>query len=251
MLQLTQAARSLGITDAVLSDRVEHGTVPEAVLRSGDWFIPMASLGHIAEREGWHLDLTANHEPSGATASTGRYATDALAAQAAVLVAKTQATAARIENQSLFRRLRQANTTAAADRAARQETADALAEAEAALSELRRTQAVAEAKLDELRNQLDHDDRQFQFMVDRISTLETERQRLHQSLGWFGRLKYRRLLQQGWGAGSGGYDLDPPETPSTTSQVGYPPPQPAPPVKADGSDSTALATVRTVEALTG
>ncbi len=195
MLPIQHAARALGVPDDQLRRLAKQGTVPGAVDRGGEWLIPTMSLVAIAKQQGWTLDLAALQQQLDEQ-SLSRYSGDALAAQAAVLLAKTQATAARVESRDLLRRLREATTTAAADRAARVEATRTAAKLERELEEARRSHAVAEAKLTELRTRLSSDDQQFQFMVDRIKSLEQERHRLTRSLGWFGRLRYRRLVEQ-------------------------------------------------------
>jgi len=153
------------------------------------------SLVPVAKQQGWTLDLAALQHQLDEHALS-RYSGDALAAQAAVLLAKTQATAARVESRDLLRRLREATTAAEADRAARAQAAQTLADLQRELEDARRDRAVAEARLTEVRSRLSNDDHQFQFMVDRIKSLEQERHRLSRSLGWFGRFRYRRLVER-------------------------------------------------------
>ncbi len=195
MLPIQHAARALGVPDDQIRRLAMQGTIPGAVDRSGEWLIPTMSLVTIARQQGWTLDLAALQHQLDEHALS-RYSGDALAAQAAVLLAKTQATAARVESRDLLRRLREAMSAAEADRAARAEAAETLADVQRELEEARRNQAVAEARLTEMRNRLSSDDQQFQFMADRIKNLEQERHRLSRSLGWFGRLRYRRLAER-------------------------------------------------------
>jgi len=251
MLNITHAARALGLTSELLRAHAERGSIPEAVQTDDEWLIPVRELGRIAERQNWTVDLGFVQQSVEGT-QHHRYASDALAAQAAVLLAKTQATAARFENRGLIRRLRRVNSVAAADRAAREEAAEALAEAQRSLDELRQIHAVAEGKLDELRQQLGNDNRQFQFMVDRIASLENERHRLTQCLGWFGRFRYRRLLIGELDAplvehavGAGDLGLDPPPPPEPERR--YPPPQGVPRAS-DGRFNASPATTRMPEA---
>ncbi|MDH3299027.1 MAG: hypothetical protein OES24_00805 [Acidimicrobiia bacterium] len=185
----------------------KQGTIPGAVDRDGEWLIPTMSLMTVAKQQGWTLDLAALQHQLDEHALS-RYSGDALAAQAAVLLAKTQATAARVESRDLLRRLREATATAEADRAARAAAAESLGDLQRELEEARRNKAVAEARAVELTTRLSSEDQQFQFMVDRIKSLEQERDRLNQSLGWLGRLRYRRLVER---------DLSKPSTPTERS----------------------------------
>lgn len=195
MLPVQHAARALGVPDDQLRRLAKQGTIPGAIDRGGEWLIPTMSLVAVAQQQGWTLDLAAlQHQLDEHAVS--RYSGDVLAAQAALLLAKTQATAARVESRDLLRRLREATATAEADRAARAEVVESLAVLQEELEDARREQAVAEARLAEIQARLSSEDLQFQFMVDRIRSLEQERHRLSRSLGWFGRLRYRRLVER-------------------------------------------------------
>lgn len=219
MVPIIQAARSLGLPVDLVQSEIDRG------------------------------QLRAAREPVAATSQS-----DVLAAQAAVLLAKTQAAASRLQSQDFFRRMRDADNAAEADRQARQDADHALAQADRALEQLRRDQAVAEAKVHELRKQLANDDRHFQFMVDRITSLESERQRLSQCLGWLGRLRYRRMLQnprpqQGHNTpppGSENHEIDLTDADSD-QQTSYPPPEPV--GRQSTAPSDALTTVQNVEPL--
>jgi excisionase family DNA binding protein len=188
MLSITQAARFLGVSVDHVRTRIEQGQLPAHRDHNGRWLVPRADVGSI-DGQGLQLDLRAGDEPTVLANQT-----DLLATQAAILLAKTQAAAARLQSQHYFRRMKDATAEAEASRQARVHADRALAEAEETLAHLRRSQAVAEAKIEELQKQLANDDRHFQFMVDRITSLEWERQRLSGALGWFGRLRYRRMV---------------------------------------------------------
>lgn len=195
MLPIQHAARALGVPDDQIRRLAKQGSIPGAVDRGGEWLIPTMSLVTVAKQQGWTLDLAALQHQLDEHALS-RYSGDALAAQAAVLLAKTQATAARVESRDLLRRLREATTAAEADRAARAQAAQTLADLQRELEVARRNQAVAEARLTEVQTRVSSDDQQFQFMIDRIKSLEQERQRLSRSLGWLGRYRYRRLVER-------------------------------------------------------
>ena len=251
MVPIVQAARSLGVPVDLVKSQVERGQLPAIRDGNGQWLVERSAVDTLATSQGLQLDLRAGEEPIVIPTQS-----DVLAAQAAVLLAKTQATAARSQSQDFFRRMRDADESAAADRKARHEADQALAEAERSLQELRSSQAVADAKVQELRSQLAKDDRHFQFMVDRISSLEWERHRLTQCLGWFGRIRFRRMVQNPRATLTSDSDqvslvnVDPEAAPSVGSadpNTAYPPPQTRePPV---GGNADHLATVRSVESL--
>jgi hypothetical protein len=198
LVQIAQAARSLGVPADLLETKAELGAVPEAIRSDTSWMIPAKALAHIAEREGWTLDLT-GAEPR-AVAGNDRATTESLAAQTAVMLAKTQASAARVESQDLLRRLRVAQQTAEADRAEATLARDELAAAEKELAQLQRAKAVAEAKAEELRRFLEREQAQFRFMSERVAALEQERDQLLASLGWIGRRRYRQIVESTWDA---------------------------------------------------
>ena len=124
-----------------------------------------------------------------------------------------------------------------------------------------RDQAVAEAKVQELRRQLANDERHFQFMVDRITSLELERQRLTQSLGWLGRMRYQRTAAQNSPTAAvepTGEPLvatqaeDPNDAPladRTDARRYYPRPVPSPTPAPRPATMDALATVQNMDAI--
>jgi hypothetical protein len=198
LVQIAQAARSLGVPADLLETKAELGAVPEAIRSDTSWMIPATALAHIAEREGWTLDLT-GAEPR-TVGGNDRATTETLAAQTAVMLAKTQASAARVESQDLLRRLRVAQQAAEADRAEATLARDELAAAEKELAQLQRAKAVAEAKAEELRRFLEREQAQFRFMSERVAALEQERDQLLASLGWIGRRRYRQIVESTWDA---------------------------------------------------
>lgn len=198
LVQIAQAARSLGVPADLLETKAELGAVPEAVRSDSTWMIPARALARIAKREGWTLDLTGS-EPR-ATSGNDRATTETLAAQAAIMLAKTQASAARVESQDLLRRLRIAQQAADADRADADRARDELAATERELAQLQRAKAVAEAQAEELRRFLEREQTQFRFMGERVAALEQERDQLLASLGWLGRRRYRQIVESTWDA---------------------------------------------------
>ena len=190
MISIAQAAQSLGVSAELVGEHIRQGRLQAHRDDDGQWHVSRDSLGRVAQDTGVQLDLRSVGEPVVVPGQS-----ELLAAQAAVLLAKTQASAARFQSQAFFQRMRDATEAAEADRQARELADQALIRAERCLEELRRDQAVAEAKIRELRKRLANDERHFQFMVDRITFLERERQRLSRCLGWLGRFRYRRLVE--------------------------------------------------------
>lgn len=193
LVQLTEAARAFGISQQTLKGRLEGGAVPEAVRRDDDWSLPSRALAAIAEREGWPLDLTGSRPaPSEIPEQLNRYISETLAAHAAVVLAKTQATAARAETQQMAKKLKLAADDLDAERAERERATADLGQATAAVAELDKARAVADARTEEIRQQLDHERSQRSFLAQRIGALERERDDLHAALGWVGRRRLRR-----------------------------------------------------------
>lgn len=194
LVELTEAARAFGISQKTLQTRLEGGSVPEAVRHDDtEWSLPATALAAIAEREGWPLDLTGSRPgPSDIPEQLDRYISETLAAHAAVVLAKTQATAARAESQEMARKLRRSADDLDAERAERQRATVDLAEAQAESARLDKERAIAEARTDEIRQQLTHERSQRSFLAQRIGMLERERDELHAALGWLGRRRLRR-----------------------------------------------------------
>lgn len=193
LVQLTEAARAFGISQQTLKGRLEGGAVPEAVRRNDDWSLPSRALAAIAEREGWPLDLTGSRPaPSDIPEQLDRYISETLAAHAAVVLAKTQATAARAEAQEMAKKLKLAANDLDAERAERERATVDLGQAKVETAELDKAKAVAEARSEEIRQQLDHERSQRSFLAQRIGALERERDDLHGALGWTGRRRLRR-----------------------------------------------------------
>lgn len=193
LVRLTEAARAFGISQKTLEGRLEGGSVPEAVKRDDGWSLPSRALATIADREGWPLDLTGERPaPSDIPEQLDRYISETLAAHAAVVLAKTQATAARAETQEMAKKLREAAHDLDAERAERERAIVDLGEAKETTAELDKSRAVAEARTEEIREQLTHERSQRSFLAQRIGMLERERDDLHAALGWMGRRRLRR-----------------------------------------------------------
>ena len=139
------------------------------------------------------MDLTGRRPgPTEIPEQLERYISETLAAHAAVVLAKTQATAARAESEQMSRRLRTAAQDLDAERAERERATAELAEISASNAELDKQRAVAEARTDEIRQQLAHERAQRSFLTQRIGSLERERDEVHAALGWIGRRRLRR-----------------------------------------------------------
>ena len=193
LVELTEAARAFGISQKTLHGRLEGGAVPEAVKRNDSWSLPSRALATIAAREGWPLDLTGRRPaPSDIPEQLERYISETLAAHAAVVLAKTQATAARAETQQMARKLKLAANDLDAERAERERATAELTEVRQENAELDKQRAVAEARAEEIRQQLAHERSQRSFLAQRIGKLERERDDLHAALGWIGRRRLRR-----------------------------------------------------------
>lgn len=197
LVELSEAADVFGVSPDALRERLETGSVPEAVRHGDQWTVPTTALNEIAEREGWSLDLTTGAEsPADVPQELERYLSETLAAHAAVVLAKTQATAARAETEQMTRKLRTAAQDLDAERAERERAIAELADAQARSAELEKQWAVAEARTEEIRQQLAHERTQRSFLAQRISTLERERDDLHAALGWIGRRRLRLTQPQ-------------------------------------------------------
>ncbi len=193
LVQLTEAARAFGVSQQTLKGRLEGGAVPEAVRRDDTWSLPSRALAAIAEREGWPLDLTGSRPgPSDIPEQLDRYISETLAAHAAVVLAKTQATAARAEAQNMAKKLRHAGDDLDAERAERERATAELMDEKTRGAELDKDRAVAEARTEEIRQQLTHERSQRSFLAQRIGMLERERDDLHAALGWAGRRRLKR-----------------------------------------------------------
>jgi hypothetical protein len=211
LVQLTEAARAFGDSDEAMTGDGWHPptdgnvdlagdgasawpppTSPEPVVSPDGWSLPNRALAAIAEREGWPLDLTDAPPRSPVPDQLSRYVSETLAAHAAVVMAKTQATAARAEAQSASRKVKEAAGDLDAARIERERAEAMLAEARALAAELDKQRAVAEARTEEIRSQLQHERSQRNHLNQRIGALEAERDRLLSVLGWGARRRLQR-----------------------------------------------------------
>ncbi len=162
--------------------------------------MPSEALPEIAEREGWPLDLTAEGEFPQLTAvpeQLDRYVNETMAAHAAVVLAKTQATAARAEARDLTKQTRQLTDELEAERSERERIARVLTDAEKAQAILERDRAVAEARADEVRKQVDQERLERSLLATRIGELEADREDVMASMGWWSRRRYDRRRNNG------------------------------------------------------
>lgn len=191
LVELPEAAHAFGVSQETLRRRLEVGSVPEAVHDGQSWSLPTEALADIAGREGWPLDLTGRRTSAAQLPEQlDRYISETLAAHAAVVLAKTQAAAARAEAQELSSRYRRASEDLDAERAERERVTTDLTRSEQSRGHLDKQLAVSEARSEEIRAQLEHERSQRTFLTQRIGMLEQERDDLYASLGWLGR---RRL----------------------------------------------------------
>lgn len=195
LLEIEHAAEAFGVSKETLLRRLDGGGLPEAVRRGGSWTVPTEALNAIAAREGWPLDLTTNDNAPRLAAvpdQLDRYINETMAAHAAVVLAKTQATAARAEARDLTRRVRQLTDDLEAERAERERVTAALSAAEKAQAILERDRAVAEARADELRKQVDQERIERSMLGSRIGLLEADREEAIISMDWWSRRRYER-----------------------------------------------------------
>ncbi len=118
------------------------------------------------------------------------YVKETLAANAAVVLAKTQATAARAESRDLNHRVQTLAAELEAERFARADAEQQLDEARREQALIERDCAVAEARADEVRKQIEQERVERSILLTRIVELEAERDEATAALGWWAR---RRL----------------------------------------------------------
>jgi len=194
--------------------RLDRGGLPEAIRHDGSWTVPTEALMTIAEREGWPMDLddtiAVDETPrlSNGPDHMKRYLDETMAAHAAVVLAKTQAAAARAEARDLAGRVQSWHRDLELERAEHGRTAIALSTAEKAQAILERDRAVAEARADELRQQIKQERAERSLLVSRIGILEAEREEAIASMDWLSKKRYTKGRAQS----------KPPPAPSTNSQ---------------------------------
>jgi hypothetical protein len=220
LLEIQDAAEAFGVSEELLMQRLDNGDLPEAVERDGGWSVPTAAMSTIAEREGWPLDLTGSPGSARLTPAPeqlDRYVNETMAAHAAVVLAKTQATAARAEARDLSHQVTLLTEDLESEQTARERLEAALSAAEKAQAVLERDRAVAEARADELRSQLEQERLERSLLASRIGVLEADREEAITSMGWWSRRRYDRTRSRSKGApespwgpststGPGGFD---------------------------------------------
>lgn len=193
-LEIDIAAEAFGVSPDTLRQRLDGGAMPEAIKHDGRWALPSDALATIANREGWSLDLTSR----GPTllppipAQVDRYINETMAAHAAVVLAKTQATAARAEAQALARQIRTLTDDLETERAESERATEALAASEKSLAIIERDKAVSEARAEEVRKQVEQERVERSLLSKRIGTLEADREEALASMGWWSRRRYER-----------------------------------------------------------
>ncbi len=121
--------------------------------------------------------------------------TDTVAAHAAVVLAKTQAAAARAEASDLGRRVRRLRADLETERERRAQLEAQLAAASRAQAILERDRAVAEARADELRRQVEQERLERSMLADRLGALEADREEAITSMDRWSRRRYERRQQ--------------------------------------------------------
>lgn len=148
-----------------------------------------------AAARAWPLDLTGGDELPELGAmpeELDRYIDETMAANAAVVLAKTQATAARAEARDLAEAVRQLQEEIELERSHREEADALLSAAEKDQALLERDRAVAEARAEEVRLQVEQERVERSVLLARIARLEAERDEAVASLGWWSRRRYLR-----------------------------------------------------------
>lgn len=193
LVRLPEAADAFGVSQSTLRNRLEQGGVPEAVEENGSWSLPTSALKAISEREGWPLDLTGKRLPAAALPQQlDRYISETVAAHAAVVLAKTQATAAQAAADDLSRELRVAQQDLDAEMAERERTLHELAESQHEVVRLEKDLAVSNARIREVRDQVEYERAERIRMTDQVIQLERERDVLWSSVGWWSRHRMQR-----------------------------------------------------------
>ena len=136
------------------------------------------------------LEIDDAGEAFGASPDLDRYVSETTAAHAAVVLAKTQATAARAEARDLITKIRRLTEELEAERTEHDRTTAALDEASRAQAILERDKAVAEARADEVRSQIDQERVERSVLAARLGELESDRENALTSMGWWSRRRY-------------------------------------------------------------
>lgn len=206
---LHYAAKAFNIPDEVLLRLLHSGKLPEAVKIEDRWSVPLHVLPDIAQRERFAFDLTVNNSKPKPAATQNREATqvkqlerrvssETMAAHAAIVLAKTQTTAARAETQELIRRIRKLQNELEDKTIAQENTSKELNQSRVIISQLDQQRGIAEARIEEIRAQLDQERFERAALAARYSALEYERNDLLMCLDWVAkrRLERRKTGQQ-------------------------------------------------------
>ncbi|MEM8922182.1 MAG: hypothetical protein AAGD35_01690 [Actinomycetota bacterium] len=198
VLHIDAAAEMLGVSTDALLQRLDGGDLPEAVRLDGTWCVPAVSLAAIAEREGWPAEsgtdrLAARQAESALDLTAGdRTPSETAAAHAAVVMAKTQASAARAEADDLGRHVQQLTAEVERLQADNERLASKLSAAARAQAVLERDRAVSEARADELRRQVDQERVERSMLAARIGALEADREDAIGAMDRWSRRRYER-----------------------------------------------------------
>ena len=197
VVAIADAAEIFGVPTETLMKRLDRGGLPEAVNHSGSWCVPSASLTQIADREGWsvRIDPSASDAPADTALDLtppDRATHETMAAHAAVVLAKTQAAAARAEVADLDRRLAQATTALDRERSETARLRAQMSAAERSQAVLERDRAVAEARADELRRQVEQERIERSMLAERIGALEADREEAISAMSRRSRKRYEQ-----------------------------------------------------------
>ena len=136
------------------------------------------------------LEIGDTGEAVGPSPDLDRYINETSAAHAAVVLAKTQATAARAEARDLAAKVRRLTEELETERLEHDRAAAALNEASRAQAILERDKAVAEARADEVRNQIEQERVERSLLAARLGELEADREDALAAMGWWSRRRY-------------------------------------------------------------
>jgi chromosome segregation ATPase len=125
---------------------------------------------------------------------------ETMAARSALVLAETQATAARAEAGDLASQVRRLAEDLEAEQAERERASAELSEVEKQLAIIERDKAVAEARAEELRGQVEQERLERGLLSARIGALEADRELAIATMGWWS----RRRWQQGRAGASPG-----------------------------------------------
>lgn len=196
LVQLAEAASAFGVSRDTVRRRLDAGAIPEARWGLNGWEFPTEALSAIAEREGWPLDLTGRRPSTDdLPEQLDRYISETVAAHAAVVLAKTQAAAARAEAQDLGVRLQRASKELLDEQQAHRDTNERFEQARADGRRVSSERKVALARLDEVRLELAYERSRSAHLHKELNQLYGRHAELVARLGPLARWRYRRLDQ--------------------------------------------------------